>query len=146
MEVAELHVRELYDKTGTRVCVKEKWRKVKYVKKVHALSRTVLHAQQFTLDHLFVVKSRDSSVSIVIGCGLDSHVLIPSKGKIFLFSVMSSPALRPTQFPVQWVSGALSPRLQQPESETDNSPPSSAEVKNGGAKSPLPHMSSWHNA
>jgi hypothetical protein len=25
-------------------------------------------------------------------------------------------------------------------------PPSSAEVKNGGAIPPLPHMSSWHSA
>jgi hypothetical protein len=31
-------------------------------------------------------------------------------------------------------------------SEADHSPPSSAEVKNGGARPPLPHMSSWHSA
>jgi hypothetical protein len=30
------------------------------------------------------------------------------------------------------------------ECESDHSPPCSAEVKNGGAIYPLPHMSSWH--
>jgi hypothetical protein len=30
--------------------------------------------------------------------------------------------------------------------EADHSPPSSAEVKKGGATPPLPHMSLWHNA
>jgi hypothetical protein len=36
----------------------------------------------------------------------------------------------PTQPPVQWVPRALSPGLKRPEREADNSPPSSAEVKN----------------
>jgi hypothetical protein len=30
--------------------------------------------------------------------------------------------------------------------EADLSPPSSAEIKNGGAIPALPHMSSWHSA
>jgi hypothetical protein len=30
--------------------------------------------------------------------------------------------------------------------EADQSPPSSAEVKNGWTVPPLPHMSSWHSA
>jgi hypothetical protein len=30
--------------------------------------------------------------------------------------------------------------------EADHSTPFSAEVKNGGATSPLPHTSSWHSA
>jgi hypothetical protein len=30
--------------------------------------------------------------------------------------------------------------------EADSSPPSSAEVRNGGAIPPFHHMSSWHNA
>jgi hypothetical protein len=29
--------------------------------------------------------------------------------------------------------------------EADHSPASSAEVKNGGAMPPLPHMASWHS-
>jgi hypothetical protein len=36
--------------------------------------------------------------------------------------------------------------VKRPEREADHSPPSSAEVKNGGAIPPLPHMYSWHGA
>jgi hypothetical protein len=47
---------------------------------------------------------------------------------------------------VQTGSGvhAISPRLERLGREADHSPPSSAEVKNGGAIPPLPHMSSWY--
>jgi hypothetical protein len=41
---------------------------------------------------------------------------------------------------------SLSLGIKRPEREGDHSPPSSAEVKNGGAKPPLLHMSSWHDA
>jgi hypothetical protein len=66
--------------------------------------------------------------------------------KIFLFFTASRPKVGPTQPPIQWVSRALSPRLKRTGSEADHSPPSSTEVKNGGAIPPLPHMSPWHNA
>jgi hypothetical protein len=59
--------------------------------------------------------------------------------KIFLFSTASRPALGPTQPPVQWVPGAFSPGVQRQGREADHSPPSSDEVKNGGAISQLPH-------
>jgi hypothetical protein len=39
---------------------------------------------------------------------------------------------------IQWVLGALSPRIKQVVCEADRSHPSSAKVKNGGAISPLP--------
>jgi len=39
-------------------------------------------------------------------------------------------ALRPTQPPIQWVSGALSLGVKRPGRETDHSPQSIAEVKN----------------
>jgi hypothetical protein len=42
------------------------------------------------------------------------------------------------QPPIQWVPGALSPGIKRPERETDHSPPSCAEVKNGGTIPPLP--------
>jgi hypothetical protein len=35
----------------------------------------------------------------------------------------------PMQPPIQWVAGALSMGVKQPGREADNSPPSSAEVK-----------------
>jgi hypothetical protein len=47
------------------------------------------------------------------------------KGKSFL-CVSSRPALGPTQ----WVQGALSPEVKRQGREADNSPPTSAEVKN----------------
>jgi hypothetical protein len=53
------------------------------------------------------------------------------------------PALGSTQPLIQGVPGAIS-RVIRPEREDDYSPLSSAEVKNGGAIPPLPHMSSCH--
>jgi hypothetical protein len=49
---------------------------------------------------------------------------------IFLFTTASRTALEPTQPPIQWVQGALSPKVERPGRETNHSSPSSAEVKN----------------
>jgi hypothetical protein len=49
---------------------------------------------------------------------------------IFLFSIMSSLALGPTQPPIQWVLEALSLGVKWPGCEADHSHPSSAKVKN----------------
>jgi hypothetical protein len=65
------------------------------------------------------------------------------QGKIFLFSTVSRPTLGPTHPPIQWVLGALSLGVKQQGLEAEHSPPSSAEVKKGGAIPPLRHMSSW---
>jgi hypothetical protein len=43
---------------------------------------------------------------------------------------MSTPALGPTQFPIQWVTRSLSLEVKRPVREADHSLPSSAEVKN----------------
>jgi hypothetical protein len=48
---------------------------------------------------------------------------------ISLFTIVSRPALGPTQPPTQWVPGALSLGVNGPGREADQSPPSSAEVK-----------------
>jgi hypothetical protein len=53
--------------------------------------------------------SRDSSVDIGTGYGLDDRVSIPGSGKIFLFSIAFRPALGSTQPPLKCVPGALSP-------------------------------------
>jgi hypothetical protein len=53
----------------------------------------------------------------------------PGKIKNFLFSTLSRPALRPTQPPIQWVLGALSPGVKWHGREADHSPPTSADVK-----------------
>jgi hypothetical protein len=51
--------------------------------------------------------------------------------RIFPLASVSRPALGPTQPPVQWVPGALSPGVKaRPGRDSDHSPPSSAEVVN----------------
>jgi hypothetical protein len=82
----------------------------------------------------------------LMGYGLKGRGSIPGRGKVFLFSIASRPALGPTQPPIQWVLWALSPGVKWPGHEADHSPSSAAQVKNGG---PIPspyHMSSWHSA
>jgi hypothetical protein len=67
---------------------------------------------------IIIMWSRDSSVGIATGYGLDGprdRSSSPGRVKIFLFS--TSPRL------------PLSPRVKRPESETDHKPPASAEVK-----------------
>jgi hypothetical protein len=54
----------------------------------------------------------------------------PDGGKIFLLSASSKPDLGPTQPPIQWVPGILSPAVKRPGSVAVHSPPASAEVKN----------------
>jgi hypothetical protein len=56
----------------------------------------------------------------------------------FLFSIMSISALGPTQPPIKWIPGVISPEIKRQELEADHSPPFSAEVKNGGAIPSLP--------
>jgi hypothetical protein len=76
------------------------------------------------------LRSRDSSVGIATGYGLDDRgvgVRVPVGSGIF--STSSRPALGPTQPPIQWVAGALSPGVKRPRCEADHSPPTSAEVK-----------------
>jgi hypothetical protein len=57
---------------------------------------------------------------------------------IFLFTTASRPALGPTQPPIQWVPGALSLWVRRPGREADQSPPPSAEVKNGWSYTSTP--------
>jgi hypothetical protein len=56
--------------------------------------------------------SRDIALGLVVGYGLGSPGLIPSRRKISLFSIMSGLALGPTQPPIQWVLGALLPSVK----------------------------------
>jgi hypothetical protein len=82
----------------------------------------------------------------VTGYELDGRGLIPGKGKTFLFSTASRPALGSTQ-PIYCVPGeALSRGVKGQRREADHSPSSRAKVKKSGAIPPLPHMPSWHSA
>jgi hypothetical protein len=85
-------------------------------------------------------RSRDFSVGIVTGYGLNAGASIPGRSK-GLFSTASRPSLKPAQIPIQWVPGVKRPRL-----EADQSLASSAEIKNGGRMPPFPYTSSWHGA
>jgi hypothetical protein len=58
-----------------------------------------------------------------------NQISSPGRVKKFLFSTSSILVLGPTQPPVQWVPGALSPRLNRPGREVDQSPTTSAEMK-----------------
>jgi hypothetical protein len=78
------------------------------------------------------IESRDSSVGIALGYGLDdrgSRVRFPAGLGIFLFTNASRTALGHTQPPIQWVTGALSLGVKRPEREADHSSPFSSEVK-----------------
>jgi hypothetical protein len=66
--------------------------------------------------------------------------LSTSKVINFLFSAWYRSVLGPTQPPIQWVPGALSPNIKRPGREADHSPPSSVDVKNGEAIFPLSHV------
>jgi hypothetical protein len=98
---------------------------------------------KLSLRNSLILRSGDSSVSIVMGFGLDRWGSIPCRSKIFLFSTASRPAMGPTQPSIQWVLGVSSLRVKQLGHEADHSPPSSADIKNGGAIAPLHLMSSW---
>jgi hypothetical protein len=95
------------------------------------------HVFKGSIIYLYVlIKSRDSSVRIATGYGLDCRGSISDRGKIILFS---RPDLGYTQAPIQKIPG-----VKQSGSEADHSVSSSAEVKNGVP--PRPQTSSWHEA
>jgi hypothetical protein len=84
---------------------------------------------------------RDSSVSIRMGYGLEDRGSIPGSNKGF-FYISQHPEQGPTKPTTQWLQGAVSPEVKRPRREDNQSRPSSAEVKNGGAIPSLPHTSS----
>jgi hypothetical protein len=66
--------------------------------------------------------------------------------EIFLHSTASRPGsgAHSASYPIR--SGVFPLGANRPGRAADHSPPSSAEVKNGGAIPPLPHMTSWRGA
>jgi hypothetical protein len=69
-------------------------------------------------------QSRDSSVGIALGYGVDGVLGFDSRLGlgIFLFTTASRTALGPTQPPIQWVSGPLSLAVKRTGREADRSP------------------------
>jgi hypothetical protein len=63
--------------------------------------------------------------------GLDDRGCLPARAGIFLFAtILSRPALEPTQSALKWIPRTLSQGIERPEHEAGHSPPPSAEVKN----------------
>jgi hypothetical protein len=72
-------------------------------------------------------RSRDSSIGIATGYGLDDQgggSSSPGGVKNFHFFISSRPALGSTQPPIKWVPG-----VKRQEREADHLPPTSADVK-----------------
>jgi hypothetical protein len=83
-------------------------------------------------NYIFTTKSRVSAVGIATGYRLGEEwvgVQVPVGGKNFDFSMLSRPALGPTQPTIQKVLGTVSMKVKRPGYEADHSPPTSAEVK-----------------
>jgi len=63
--------------------------------------------------------------------GLDDRGWIPGRNRDSFFSpTRLDRLLSPTQPPIQWVTGALSPGVKRPALQADHSPQSGTEVKN----------------
>jgi hypothetical protein len=97
--------------------------------------------QRFTI----CVGSARVAVGSVSGDGLNSPGSISRHGQNFspLHSVQTSSGAYPMS-----TGASLSrfpPGVKRSGREADHSPPSNAEVKNGGAVPPLPRMFSWHS-
>jgi hypothetical protein len=88
--------------------------------------------------------NRDSLVGIATGLRAGRPGFDSRKGKwIILYSTAVRLALRPICPPNPWMQGGFPRGVKQQGREANQSPQSSAEVKNGRAILPLAHMSSW---
>jgi hypothetical protein len=94
----------------------------------------------------YILLQQILKLSIKANYRLDGRGSIPGRVKMISNFTYPMPALGPTHPPIPWVAGALSSWLKRPRLEADDSPPSSVEVKNGGATLALFYMSSWHIA
>jgi hypothetical protein len=77
--------------------------------------------------------SRSSSVGTEKGYGLDGRGSIPSKGKWFVSTLQRSDCSGVYQASYPMGTGTVFLEIKRLEREAGHSPPSSAEVKNGGA-------------
>jgi hypothetical protein len=113
-----------------------KWeRTVSYVV-VQSRTHSFLHHHNNKGKYLFTVHIRISNSGTVqrysVGLRAGDRRFDSRQGLgIFLFNTASRPVLGPTHPPIQWVPWVLSLQLKRPGCESHQSPPSSAEMKNG---------------
>jgi hypothetical protein len=89
---------------------------------------------------------RDNAVGITAGCGLDGRgveVRVPLGANVLSFPRRSRQVLGPTQPPVQWIAGALSPGVNRPGREADHSTPT-PRSRICESIHPLPHTCNLH--
>jgi hypothetical protein len=86
--------------------------------------------------------SWNNLVSTTMDYGPYGWDLITGRRRDFFHPTVSRPAMMTTQPHIQWVLTALFPAVKRPGREADQLPPSSAEVKNGGAIPQLCDMTS----
>jgi hypothetical protein len=109
------------------------WRRT-YSKAIYFVRSTESVVNILLIFRIFLWKTVPLPHTVAYRSGNTALPKIIPKCKIFLnikcSSPVSRPALGPNSLPIQWVS-EFNPRgVKRPESESDHSPPSSAEVKN----------------
>jgi hypothetical protein len=78
-----------------------------------------------------IKRDHASSVTIVTDLRVERPGFDSRQGyRISIILTESRPGLGPTQLPIRWILGAIFPGVTRPGREADDSPPSSAEVKN----------------
>jgi hypothetical protein len=94
-----------------------------------------------------VLLSRDSSVGMVTGYGVDGRGSIPGSGKRYFSSAACLDRLwGPPSRMYNEYNGAFFPRVKRQKREADHSPAGNAEVKNGADIPPLPLTTFRHGA
>jgi hypothetical protein len=81
--------------------------------------------------HRILIRIRDSSVSVVSDYKLDYQISKPGRCRYFPLASVFTLDLRPTQPPIHWVPGVLSPGSKaRPGHDSDHAPSPSFKVKN----------------
>jgi hypothetical protein len=103
-------------------------------------SEVIEESNQFTPFNTYTY----SPVGIATSYGLDGPGSIPGSVRFFSSPQRPDRLWGPPSLLSNGYRGSF-PGVKRQRREADQSPPSSAEVKKGGAIHPLPHMSSWHS-
>jgi hypothetical protein len=118
--------------------------------KVNSLIRLLMPSQRYSRADLFLEENwlrplkvlpsftAYPGVGIATGYGLEDPGFRQDKTFSLLHSVQTGTQAHPASYPIG--TGAISPGVKRPGREADHSPPSSAEVNNGGAIPPPPHI------